>query len=140
MGCYARLDEGTHRIGGAILRHSSPPGVPLVGFSFIPAIGWDRNRKGAMTTAQQSRTALIDVSLRAPSLPQDGGLTPRQRDILGHIARGRSNKQIAFALGIRERTVKFHVAALFERLGTQSRTEALVVALRAGVISLDETA
>jgi DNA-binding NarL/FixJ family response regulator len=87
------------------------------------------------------------VSLRAPSLPEvedstlrDGGLTPRQRDILGHIAQGRSNKQIAFALGIRERTVKFHVAALFERLGTQSRTEALVVALRSGVISLDEPA
>jgi DNA-binding NarL/FixJ family response regulator len=93
-----------------------------------------------MTTAQQSRTALVDVSLRAPSLPQDGGLTPRQRDILGHIAQGRSNKQIAFALGIRERTVKFHVAALFERLGTQSRTESLVVALRSGVIRLDETA
>jgi DNA-binding NarL/FixJ family response regulator len=93
-----------------------------------------------MTTAQESRTALIDVSLRAPSLPNDGGLTPRQRDILGHIAQGRSNKQIAFALGIRERTVKFHVAALFERLGTQSRTEALVVALRSGVIRLDETA
>jgi DNA-binding NarL/FixJ family response regulator len=93
-----------------------------------------------MTTAQQSRAALIDVSLPTPSLPGDGGLTPRQRDILGHIAQGRSNKQIAFALGIRERTVKFHVAALFERLGTQSRTEALVVALRTGVIRLDETA
>ena len=93
-----------------------------------------------MTTAQQSRAALVDASLPAPSLPDDGGLTPRQRDILGHIAQGRSNKQIAFALGIRERTVKFHVAALFERLGTQSRTEALVVALRAGVIRLDETA
>lgn len=100
-----------------------------------------------MLTAQESRAAVADASLRAPSLPvvedstlQDGGLTPRQRDILGHIARGRSNKQIAFALGIRERTVKFHVAALFERLGTQSRTEALVVALRTGVIRLDETA
>ncbi|HEX5139584.1 MAG TPA: LuxR C-terminal-related transcriptional regulator [Dehalococcoidia bacterium] len=69
---------------------------------------------------------------------QPPDLTPRQRDILGHIARGQSNKQIAFALGIRERTVKFHIAALFERLGTSSRTEALVVALRSGVISLDE--
>jgi len=93
-----------------------------------------------MTTAQQSRAALVDASLSTPSLRDDGGLTPRQRDILGHIAKGRSNKQIAFALGIRERTVKFHVAALFERLGTQSRTEALVVALRTGVIRLDETA
>jgi DNA-binding NarL/FixJ family response regulator len=63
-------------------------------------------------------------------------LTPRQRDILALIAQGRSNKEIAFALGIRERTVKFHVAALFARLGTSSRTEALVVALRMGVINI----
>jgi len=65
-------------------------------------------------------------------------LTPRQREILALIARGRSNKEIAFALGIRERTVKFHVASLFERLGTSSRTECLVVALRLGVIQIDE--
>ena len=67
-------------------------------------------------------------------------LTPRQREILALIARGRSNKEIAFALGIRERTVKFHVASLFERLGTSSRTEALVVALRLGVIQINEGA
>lgn len=92
-----------------------------------------------METVQKG-TAVDEGSLSAIGLGGEDGLTPRQRDILGHIARGRSNKQIAFALGIRERTVKFHVAALFERLGTQSRTEALVVALRAGVISLEETA
>ena len=67
---------------------------------------------------------------------QAPSLTPRQLDILSLIAQGRSNKEIAFKLGIRERTVKFHVAALFERLGTSSRTEALVVALRMGVINL----
>jgi DNA-binding NarL/FixJ family response regulator len=83
-------------------------------------------------------SAVAEESLSAAGIAsEDGFLTPRQRDILGYIAQGRSNKQIAFALGIRERTVKFHVAALFERLGTQSRTEALVVALRSGVISLD---
>jgi DNA-binding NarL/FixJ family response regulator len=65
-------------------------------------------------------------------------LTPRQMEILSLIAKGRSNKEIGFALGIRERTVKFHVAALFERLGTSSRTEALVVALRLGVVQLDD--
>jgi DNA-binding NarL/FixJ family response regulator len=88
-----------------------------------------------------------DMLARSPALswPALGAgeapaLTPRQRDILTLIARGRSNKEIAFALGIRERTVKFHVAALFARLGTSSRTEALVVALRTGVIDINETA
>ena len=95
--------------------------------------------KGDMQAAQQG-IAVAESSLSARALANEDGLTPRQRDILGHIAKGRSNKQIAFALGIRERTVKFHVAALFERLGTQSRTEALVVALRSGVIRLEETA
>ena len=65
-------------------------------------------------------------------------LTPRQLEILSLIAKGRSNKEIGFALGIRERTVKFHVAALFDRLGTSSRTEALVVALRLGVVQLHD--
>ena len=64
-------------------------------------------------------------------------LTPRQLEILALIGRGRSNKEIAFALGIRERTVKFHVASLFEKLGTSSRTEALVVGLRLGVVRLE---
>lgn len=93
-----------------------------------------------METAQYG-SAVAEDSLSATAfISSEDGLTPRQRDILEHIAMGRSNKQIAHALGIRERTVKFHVAALFERLGTQSRTEALVVALRSGVISLDESA
>jgi DNA-binding NarL/FixJ family response regulator len=73
----------------------------------------------------------------APESASTPSLTPRQRDILGLIAQGRSNKEIAFMLGIRERTVKFHVAALFVRLGTSSRTGALVAALRLGVISID---
>ena len=67
-------------------------------------------------------------------------LTPRQGEILALIARGRSNKEIAYALGIRERTVKFHVASLFEKLGTSSRTEALVVALKMGVVQIGESA
>ena len=65
-------------------------------------------------------------------------LTPRQLEIMSLIAKGRSNKEIGFALGIQERTVKFHVAALFDRLGTSSRTEALVVALRLGVVQLQD--
>jgi two-component system, NarL family, response regulator YdfI len=94
-----------------------------------------------METMQKASTVVEDSLGRSVTgFGSEDALTPRQRDILEHIAMGRSNKQIAFALGIRERTVKFHVAALFERLGTQSRTEALVVALRSGVISLEDCA
>ncbi|HEY7466714.1 MAG TPA: response regulator transcription factor [Dehalococcoidia bacterium] len=72
----------------------------------------------------------------------DGGtsqpdLTPRQLEILSLIARGRTNKEIAVVLGISERTVKFHVASLFRKLCTVSRTEALVVALKLKLIQID---
>ena len=90
-----------------------------------------------MQATQERFLPPLAFALSGNSQPPE--LTPRQRDILGHIAQGRSNKQIAFALGIRERTVKFHIAALFERLGTSSRTEALIVALKSGVISLDDS-
>lgn len=79
-------------------------------------------------TGRQEETT--DVVLRPD-------LTPRQLEILALIARGRSNKEIAGRLGISERTVKFHVAALLKKLSAFSRTEALVVALRLRLIELE---
>jgi DNA-binding NarL/FixJ family response regulator len=75
--------------------------------------------------------------VRAESATPQPDLTPRQLEILALIARGRTNKEIAVVLGISERTVKFHVASLFRKLCTVSRTEALVVALRMKLIRLD---
>jgi DNA-binding NarL/FixJ family response regulator len=63
-------------------------------------------------------------------------LTPRERSVLEHLARGLANKQIAAALGISERTVKFHVSSVFEKLGAGNRTEAVTRAAQAGLISL----
>jgi DNA-binding NarL/FixJ family response regulator len=50
-------------------------------------------------------------------------LTPRQRDVLGCVARGLSNKEIARELDIAEGTVKIHLAALFSHFGVRNRTE-----------------
>jgi len=63
-------------------------------------------------------------------------LTPRESSVLEHLARGRSNKQIAAALGVSERTVKFHVSTLFAKLGATNRTEAVTRAIQAGLASL----
>jgi DNA-binding NarL/FixJ family response regulator len=63
-------------------------------------------------------------------------LTPRESSVLQHLARGRSNKQIAAALGVSERTVKFHVSTLFTKLGATNRTEAVTRAIQAGLASL----
>ena len=63
-------------------------------------------------------------------------LTPREQLVLAHLARGLGNKQIAAQLGISERTVKFHVSAVFAKLGAANRTEAVTRAAQAGLIEL----
>jgi DNA-binding NarL/FixJ family response regulator len=64
-------------------------------------------------------------------------LTPRELTTLRLTADGKSNKEIASALGISERTVKTHLGHLFEKLGVTSRTEAIKVATRRGLVRLD---
>ena len=63
-------------------------------------------------------------------------LTPRERSVLEQLARGLGNKQIAAALGIAERTVKFHVSAVYAKLGAANRADAVARAVQAGLISL----
>jgi len=64
-------------------------------------------------------------------------LTPRELSALRLLANGNSNKEIASALEISERTVKTHLGHLFEKLGVTSRTEAVRVATRRGLVRFD---
>ncbi|MGI8802892.1 MAG: response regulator [Solirubrobacteraceae bacterium] len=61
-------------------------------------------------------------------------LTAREREVLGLIAAGRSNKAIAFELGVAEKTVKTHVGHVLAKLGVSDRTQAAMYAVRAGLI------
>jgi DNA-binding NarL/FixJ family response regulator len=63
-------------------------------------------------------------------------LTPRELGSLRLMADGKSNKEIASELGISERTVKTHLGHLFEKLGVTSRTEAVKIATRRGLVRL----
>ena len=100
-------------------------------------------------TAEQLDAALRAVfagllvrSTRAPEArgfaPADDMplLTPREREILGLIGEGLSNKAMARRLGISVHTVKFHLEALFTKLDATSRAEAVTKGLRGGVIEL----
>lgn len=60
-------------------------------------------------------------------------LTHRQRDVLALVGEGRSNKDIADALGISEGTVKVHVGAILKALGTTNRTQAALIAIDFGI-------
>jgi DNA-binding NarL/FixJ family response regulator len=64
-------------------------------------------------------------------------LTPREMATLSLLADGKANKEIASELDISERTVKTHLGHLFEKLGVTSRTEAVKVASRRGLVRLD---
>lgn len=63
-------------------------------------------------------------------------LTTREREVLGLLGRGLSNKMIARDLRISEHTVKFHVSSIYAKLGAASRTEAVGLGARLGLISL----
>ena len=68
------------------------------------------------------------------NVPGENPLSPRELDVLGLIAEGRSNKQIAEALSIGVATVKTHVEDILEKLSASDRTQAAVKALRQGLI------
>jgi DNA-binding NarL/FixJ family response regulator len=55
-------------------------------------------------------------------------LTPREREVLALVAAGKSNKEIASALRIAERTAKFHVTAILSKLGAENRAQAVAIA------------
>lgn len=65
-------------------------------------------------------------------------LSDREHEVLRTAATGRSNKEIAAQLGISPRTVQEHLRNVFRKLGAASRTEAVVTALRLGVLNLEE--
>lgn len=73
---------------------------------------------------------------RAGAPVQSAPLTRRELQVLGLLAAGFGNKAIAARLAVTERTVKFHVGAIFAKLGVTSRTEAVTMGLRRGLILL----
>lgn len=70
---------------------------------------------------------------REQALERVNTLPPRQRQILIEMAAGKLNKQVAWELGLSERTIKMHRSAMFKTLGVRSSAEAIRVAVEAGL-------
>ncbi len=81
------------------------------------------------------RSNAAPMRARRPVEGTEVPLTPRQREVLSHIDSGLSNRQIAQTMTLSEATVKMHIGRLFKALGAQSRTDALAVARRKGMLS-----
>ena len=78
----------------------------------------------------------LPLPLALASRQPQGELSPREREVLQLLAAGRSNREIAEALGIKEATVKSHVSVVLMRLDVNVRTQAVVAALRRGLVHL----
>jgi two-component system nitrate/nitrite response regulator NarL len=138
------------------LGDAAPPVVALLPEEAYAAEAWIAGARGllfrnanvdqllaAVTSVAQGLVAL-DPALAAALLPTGHlseaplveEMTPRELEVLQLLAEGLPNKVIAQRLSISEHTVKFHVNAIFGKLGAQSRTEAVVRASRLGLIIL----
>jgi DNA-binding NarL/FixJ family response regulator len=65
---------------------------------------------------------------------EDVNLTPREQDVLDLLGQGMTNRLISRALGISEHTVRAHLQSIFRKLGVNQRTDALVHAMRLGLL------
>jgi two-component system, NarL family, nitrate/nitrite response regulator NarL len=96
----------------------------------------------AALRAVQTGLLVIPADALAPRAPVEArpvasrALTGREREILELMAEGASNRRIAVRLAISRHTAKFHVASILAKLGARSRTEAVTLALRAGLLEV----
>lgn len=100
------------------------------------------------TQAARSGMVLLDAEIagdlvahRRPDSPESRfetveELTPREVEVLRMMAEGLGNKELAARLGISDHTVKFHISSILAKVGASSRTEAVTLGIRMGLISL----
>jgi len=97
---------------------------------------------GLRLTGRQERVVIREVpvpSNNGPFLPDDRkreslGITPRELEILEHIAQGMSNREIAEKLFVSENTVKTHSSRVFDKLGAKRRTQAVQLGKEFGLL------
>lgn len=90
---------------------------------------------GAATDAGRARRLLEAAAQEGPSSPLPGILTPREREVLGRVAEGLTNRQIAERLAVSEHTIHRHVTSILRKLDLPSRTAAAAFAIRSGLLN-----
>lgn len=141
------------------------PGLPVIVLAPAAGVRLPRGRSGALLGSpwdQQELDAALRLAARGgvyhdpvaatdrarahaaddpatqtePGNDQAPELTPREQDVLLKLAEGWTNRGIAMELGISENTVKFHLSAVFRKLGAEGRTEAVIAGVQRGLVSL----
>jgi DNA-binding NarL/FixJ family response regulator len=122
-------------------------GLPLRSWGLVPPDTSAAELQAAVTAAAQGLIVLAQpvgqrllagrpAGAALPTAEGDEPLTSREHEVLELLGQGLSNKQIARHLDISEHTVKFHVSALYAKLGAASRTDAVSRGARRGLITL----
>lgn len=110
--------------------------VAIFGLTTVWVMGWKRARELYQRFLSEEISNLEQKPAREAST-LTAPLTPRESEILRHVAQGHANKRIALELGISEDTVKTHVARILAKLNANDRTEAAVIAIKKGFISVE---
>jgi two-component system, NarL family, response regulator len=115
-------------------------------YAALEAGAWAYVRKGAVraellqvirTVHSGQRHIPPEIAAKLAEHASGAGLSVREREVLGYVRDGRTNKDVAGILGISEHTVNLHVKSILSKLGASSRTEAVTLALRRGILPLD---
>jgi DNA-binding CsgD family transcriptional regulator len=114
---------------------------PVVRRTLVTALKRDRDIV-LVPEPEEADVVVDEAAVRAGARldfgAQNGGrtLTRRELSVLRLVAHGLANKEIASELGISAHTVKYHLASLLAKLGVHSRTEAVTIGLRTGLVPL----
>ncbi len=132
LGEVARAAESDELAFAALLRDATTEEIVAA----MRAVGGglvtlDRRLAHGALTAPERVTVPTELAAGAGE-----PLTPRERDVLQLMAEGLPNKLIAARLSISEHTAKFHVSAIMTKLGAASRTEAVTIGARRGLLIL----
>lgn len=122
---HARDDEVTPIVEGRLVA------AGITGAEFVELDSRNHivlEREPAWARLQHAVLGFLGVSNKAGEDPAFGALSPRERQILGLIADGLSNAEIADRLGVSEKTVRNHTSNVFDKLGVWTRAQAIVFA------------
>ena len=145
--------DGLEALLAVIARMPEPPALVVLGENSgrdLPLLqatealpGWgyvsrDSEASTLMLALQSAAAGLVVQEAQASTTftPVDDVLTHRELEVLALMAQGLPNKLIAFKLGVTLHTAKFHVAQILAKLGAASRTEAVTLGARRGLIAL----
>ncbi|WP_309707757.1 response regulator transcription factor [Armatimonas sp.] len=145
--------DGLEQLLGILSRMPEPPALVVLGEApsrelpllqasdALPGWGYLGRDSEAATLAlalQSAAAGLVvhETQTRTTPAPVDDVLTHRELEVIALMAQGLPNKLIAFKLGVTLHTAKFHVAQILAKLGAASRTEAVTLGARRGLIAL----